>query len=39
VNALGGRIWAASEGPDRGAALHVLVPLATPENALLAGAA
>jgi sensor domain CHASE-containing protein len=26
--ALGGRIWAASEGPGRGAALHLMVPLA-----------
>ena len=28
VAALGGRIWAASEGPGQGASLHVLVPLA-----------
>jgi two-component system, NtrC family, sensor kinase len=30
VNALGGRIWAESEGPGRGAVLHVEIPLATP---------
>jgi two-component system, NtrC family, sensor kinase len=29
VNALGGRIWAESEGPGRGAVLHVEVPLAS----------
>lgn len=28
INALGGRIWAASEGPGRGAAMHLIVPLA-----------
>lgn len=28
INALGGRIWAASEGPGRGASMHVIVPLA-----------
>lgn len=27
INALGGRIWAASEGPGRGASMHLLVPL------------
>jgi len=27
ISALGGRIWAASEGPGRGASLHVLMPL------------
>jgi two-component system NtrC family sensor kinase len=27
VAALGGRIWAASEGPGRGASLHLIVPL------------
>ncbi len=37
INALGGRIWAASDGPGRGASLHVLVPLAAPAS--LAGAA
>ncbi|MBS0367060.1 MAG: HAMP domain-containing protein [Proteobacteria bacterium] len=39
IGALGGRIWASSEGPGQGASLHVLVPLATPETAALAGAA
>jgi sensor domain CHASE-containing protein len=34
IGALGGRIWAASEGPGRGAALHLLVPLAARETAL-----
>jgi sensor domain CHASE-containing protein len=28
ISALGGRIWAASDGPGRGASLHLLVPLA-----------
>jgi two-component system NtrC family sensor kinase len=28
VSALGGRIWAASDGPGRGASLHLLLPLA-----------
>jgi len=39
VGALGGRIWAASDGPGRGASLHLLVPLAPRETAPLAGAA
>jgi sensor domain CHASE-containing protein len=39
VGALGGRIWAASDGPGRGASLHLLVPLAGRETAPLAGAA
>jgi len=39
IGALGGRIWAASDGPGCGASLHVLVPLATRETASLAGAA
>jgi sensor domain CHASE-containing protein len=39
INALGGRIWAASEGPGHGAALHLVVPLAPAETAALAGAA
>jgi sensor domain CHASE-containing protein len=34
IGALGGRIWAASDGPGRGAALHLLVPLATRDTAL-----
>jgi sensor domain CHASE-containing protein len=39
LNALGGRIWAASDGPGRGASLHLMVPLANREPASLAGAA
>src|SRR5882724_7383838 len=39
INALGGRIWAVSEGPGRGASMHLLVPLAARENVSLAGAA
>jgi two-component system, NtrC family, sensor kinase len=27
ISALGGRIWAASDGPGRGASLHLMVPL------------
>ncbi|MGH8196842.1 MAG: CHASE4 domain-containing protein [Steroidobacteraceae bacterium] len=29
VNALGGRIWATSDGHDRGATLHIVVPVPT----------
>jgi two-component system, NtrC family, sensor kinase len=39
IGALGGRIWAASEGPGHGTAMHVLVPLAIRETVALAGAA
>jgi two-component system, NtrC family, sensor kinase len=39
IGALGGRIWAASDGPGRGASMHLLVPLAARETAPLAGAA
>ncbi len=39
VHALGGRIWAASDGPGRGASLHFTVPLPVSETASLAGAA
>jgi C4-dicarboxylate-specific signal transduction histidine kinase len=39
IGALGGRIWAASDGPGRGASLHLLVPLASRETAPFAGAA
>jgi len=39
LHALGGRIWAASDGPGRGAALHFTVPLPASETASLAGAA
>jgi two-component system, NtrC family, sensor kinase len=38
INALGGRIWAASEGPGRGASMHLMVPLVAREAASLAGA-
>jgi two-component system, NtrC family, sensor kinase len=38
INALGGRIWAASDGPGRGASMHLLVPLPASE-ALAAGTA
>jgi sensor domain CHASE-containing protein/nitrogen-specific signal transduction histidine kinase len=34
IGALGGKIWAASEGPGRGAALHLLVPLTVRDTAL-----
>ena len=30
INALGGRIWATSDGHDRGAALHLVIPVPTP---------
>jgi len=39
IGALGGRIWAASDGLGRGAALHLLVPLAVRQTAPAAGAA
>jgi two-component system, NtrC family, sensor kinase len=39
VSALGGRIWATSDGAGRGASLHMLIPLAARETAPLAGAA
>jgi sensor domain CHASE-containing protein len=39
VNALGGRIWAASDGPGRGASMHLIVPLVSREPGSLAGAA
>jgi len=39
LNALGGRIWADSDGPGRGACLHFMVPLADREMTALAGAA
>ncbi|HEY6824934.1 MAG TPA: CHASE4 domain-containing protein [Steroidobacteraceae bacterium] len=39
IGALGGRIWAASDGPGSGAALHLLVPLGARETAPAAGAA
>ncbi|GAC1453568.1 MAG: hypothetical protein PVS2B3_05860 [Steroidobacteraceae bacterium] len=39
IGALGGRIWATSDGPGRGASIHLIVPLAKRETAALAGAA
>jgi C4-dicarboxylate-specific signal transduction histidine kinase len=39
IGALGGSIWAASDGLGRGAALHLLVPLTAREIAPAAGAA
>ena len=39
IGALGGRIWAASDGPGCGATMHLLVPLAGADAASLAGAA
>lgn len=39
VSALGGRIWAESDGAGRGAVLHLLVPLPACETGSLAGAA
>ena len=39
IGALGGRLWAASEGPGRGASMHLLVPLGAREPASIAGAA
>ncbi|MBV8405051.1 MAG: HAMP domain-containing protein [Gammaproteobacteria bacterium] len=39
IGALGGRIWAASDGPGSGAALHLLVPLNNRDSARAAGAA
>jgi sensor domain CHASE-containing protein len=38
INALGGRIWAASAGPGQGASMHLLVPLAARGGTPLAGA-
>ncbi|MBV9911287.1 MAG: HAMP domain-containing protein [Sinobacteraceae bacterium] len=38
IGALGGRMWASSEGPGRGATIHVLLPLPA-RQALVAGAA
>src|SRR2546427_725823 len=39
INALGGRIWAASEGPGRGASVHLLVPVAARATMSPAGSA
>ena len=39
IGALGGRLWAASEGPGCGASMHLMVPLGTRESVSIAGAA
>ena len=36
VLALGGRIWAASEGPGRGAAMHLMLPIGARESGAVA---
>ncbi len=33
INALGGRMWASSDGPGHGATMHLIVPIATPTEA------
>ena len=33
INALGGRMWASSDGPGHGATMHLVVPIATPTEA------
>lgn len=38
IGALGGRIWATSDGPDCGAAIRLLVPTGRPEMASLSAA-
>lgn len=38
INALGGRMWASSEGPGRGATLHVQIPVAPPAEAAVEAA-
>jgi hypothetical protein len=32
IGALGGRIWAASEGPGLGASMHLMLPLPVRES-------
>jgi signal transduction histidine kinase len=39
IGALGGRIWATSEGPGRGASIHLTLPLPARETVGMAGAA
>jgi len=39
IAALGGRIWAASEGPGRGTSVHLVIPLDQPATATAVGAA
>lgn len=38
IGALGGRIWATSDGRDRGASIHLLVPTRGPESVALSAA-
>lgn len=38
MNALGGRIWAASEGPGRGTSIHLVIPTSRPTTGHLAAA-
>jgi two-component system NtrC family sensor kinase len=33
INALGGRIWASSEGPGHGAKFHIIIPITPPAEA------
>jgi len=39
IGALGGRLWAASDGPGRGASMHLMVPLGSRASVSIAGAA
>jgi two-component system, NtrC family, sensor kinase len=39
IGALGGRMWATSEGRGRGASIHLVLPLPTRETVVVAGAA
>ena len=34
INALGGRIWASSEGPGQGAKFHIIIPVTPPAEAV-----
>ncbi len=36
ILSLGGRIWASSDGPGRGAAMHLVLPLGTRDTAVMA---
>jgi sensor domain CHASE-containing protein len=39
IGALGGRLWAASEGPGRGASMHLMVPIGSRASISIASAA
>jgi len=39
IGALGGRLWATSEGLGRGTSMHLMLPLGEPETTSIAGAA